>query len=382
VENGTGPVPTVYEAPEERLRIAQWLDSAAWGAIGPESINTGLGGRETALVNLGQEWAKRGHEVNCFVQRDNPFRIKYSNGGRVEFIPIGAAPAMLGGSYHDAIVSWEDPTIVAKKRIRANCGKFIVGMQVAHLPDLLPEEAEQVDNFVCLSPWAGEFLQLNEPFIKPGTIKAIPNGVYLDRYLNAELDLDMRRKAGIYFWSSSPDRGLHHLLRIWPRVLKEIDSNAVLYVAYGAKKWTSEMKWTHHAQGEVGVLIEEGLNQKNVFDVGKIGQDELAQIQGQASVLPYTCDTLAPTETGCITVTESMAAGAPVMITDVDCLPTEYASASMVIPLDVNDDDWIEGMTALREDPDLYAQLHQAGQDLAATRTWELTSQQWLDLIA
>jgi hypothetical protein len=58
----------------EKYRIAQVLRAGSqWGSVTPNTLNQkGLGGRETAIIKLAEQWALEGHEVHSFVQVDEP----------------------------------------------------------------------------------------------------------------------------------------------------------------------------------------------------------------------------------------------------------------------------------------------------------------------
>lgn len=374
-----------FASQEKPLRIAQVLSpniGSTWGEITPETINRGLGGRETALINLAKEWAYQGHEVFNFVPVQKKQQHLYPGNKIVHYIPQSATKAVLSTIPFDVVISWEEPAVFSWPDVVETVPVKLVGMQVAHL--WMPEDVEpNVDGYVCLSNWAKNFLHdFSDSGIALDKIEVVPNGVNLERYQSLSyLTNDLRRQGNEFFYSSSPDRGLHHLLRIWPRVRNEIRKDALLRVGYGATRWTKEFKWSHHMHGEAALQVEIGLKQQGVIDVGLVGQFDLAKIQAKSALLPYTCDTMSPTETGCITVVEAMAAWCPVVTTDCDCLGEEYSSVAKIVPLPFDDDTFLEAMSEVLNDKDIYEDLVLKGHKMAEARSWKNTSQQWMKII-
>jgi glycosyltransferase involved in cell wall biosynthesis len=384
VQVGTSFNGDINKNEKRPLRIAQVLSpniGSSWGEITPETLNKGLGGRETAVINLSKEWALQGHEVYNFVPIERTQHYWYGK-YTVHYVNQAATKAVLSTVPFDVIISWEEPAVFSWPEVVESVPVKLIGMQVAHL--WIPENIEpNVDGYVCLSDWARRFLNdFSDSGIPLDKIHIIPNGVNLERYRTFPYqDPDLRRLGKEFFYSSSPDRGLHHLLRIWPRVRNEIRKDAILRVGYGATRWTKEFKWSHHMHGEAALQVDVGLRQRGVIDIGLVGQFDLAKIQSKAIMLPYTCDTMSPTETGCITVVEAMAAHCPVVTTDCDCLGEEYGEAAKIVPLPFDDDKFLEAMSEVLNDKDIYEELTLKGYKVAEERTWQRTSMQWMELI-
>jgi glycosyltransferase involved in cell wall biosynthesis len=368
-----------YPAAAQKLRIVQVLEGASWGELTPDTLNKGLGGRETALLQLGLQWARDGHHVMCFVASRHPFRQRFESGGEFETVDIKLAAHYLISTYQDVVIAWEHPTLFSYKNIAQNVKLKIVGMQVAHFLGIDEEAAKDIDAIVVLSDWAKRFLVETEPYLSRIPIHVVPNGVDLTRYPLLKHN-KWRRTSGRFFYSSSPDRGLIHLLRAWFRIKNHIH-DAELLVAYGATRYTNEMKWTHYVQGEMALEIERLLRQPGITDIGLVGQKQLADIQMGCSMLAYPCDTMSPTETGCITVTEALAARCPVVTTDCDCLGEEYGSVAQIVPLPYDEDAFLEAMFTILESESHYEAMQNAGREFAEARSWQLTSRAWMDLI-
>lgn len=365
------------------MEIAQILPpgTAGWGDVGLDSLTKGIGGRETAVLQLGLKWAEAGHSVTCFVPRKDTWDAKGLGplGGTLRLVPQAAAPSVLAAWTFDAVVAWEVPEYLAG--IRDDAFR-VVGMQVAHLQE---HDQGVVDRYVALSPWAADFLA-DQAQIDRARIDCVPNGVDLGRFEGVRhTSLEERLRSPKVIYSSSPDRGLHHLLRLWPRLRREVlGPNSSLLVGYGATRWTSgPTKWSHNVQADVAAEIERGLKQEGVVDLGLVGQGELAELQASSLLMTYTCDTMQPTETGCITVTEALAAELPAVITDCDCLGSEYGDVTECVPLGLgfDDDAYVRAVTRVLATEGRYDELRRLGRTRAEERSWEKTSEQWLSIL-
>lgn len=366
-----------------RLRIAQLLvGDAAWGDVTLEGLKArGLGGRETAIVKLAEQWAEvHGHHVECFVPVERPHSIDYKSGGRIEWLPWKAAQVYLNTSDYDALVSWEYPQAATWNGVSGRI-PVLVGMQVAHIFTEQEYDASTA-GYVVLSRWAGDFLvEQSGGIVSWDKMHVVPNGVDLSRYGKQTVDAN-RRNLNKFFYSSSPDRGLHHLLRLWPKFRNEVAPNAELHVAYGVERWTEGTKWSHSAQGDVALEINHLLKSTpGVFNRGSLSQAVLSSLQKSSALLPYTADTMQQTETGCITITEAMAAGCPVITTDCDCIPSEYGHAARIVSLPFSEDRFLQEMHNVLVDPDLYTGLQEAGYRTAEERQWSVTASRWLSII-
>ncbi len=357
------------------MKIAQALGADAWGGVDSNSLERGIGGREGALIRLSREWARAGHEVTNFVPTQKPERIYDDSGGFFEFVPNKMATTMFATFPYQAIVAWECPEVFADPRVVERNPVRLLEMQCAHLElSNLDAANEFATGVVGLSEWHTGFLVsqgIEGPFY------VLPNGVDLEFYPYRERKGLPRRQR--FFYSSSPDRGLIHLLRLWPTITQLLPGST-LTIAYGLRKYIAERIWSHRREGEMTVEIAAPLKQPGITDVGQISHRELAKIQCASTMLAYPCDTIAPTETGCITVIEAMAAGCPVVTTDCDCLEDEFGGASVISPLPFRPDDYLGAIMTVVEDKATYIDLSARGREFAEGRQWKLIAPKWLEL--
>jgi glycosyltransferase involved in cell wall biosynthesis len=85
-----------------------------------------------------------------------------------------------------------------------------------------------------------------------------------------------------------------------------------------------------------------------------------------------------PTETGCITVVEAGAACTPAIITDADCLGSEFNQTTAQVSLPFNEDEYIDLVEEIVKDDKAYRFYQEANHDLAASRDWRIIAEDWL----
>lgn len=373
------------------MKIAQVLYAGSWGEVTPETVERGLGGRETAMIKLAESWAKSGNEVTNFVNVERGKRIIEDPGpaffkGFHEYLPINMAKAMLGNMPWDAVVAWELPSVFKDDAIKENAKVKVCEMQVAHFQNKeLKYAIEDVDYVAALSEWHGQFLYHSGLEKMKGDIVVLPNGVDMDRYPYQEFVKKINsyqvKSNPKFVYSSSPDRGLWHILKTWPRIRKSFPK-AEIYICYGLQDYLNSNKWMHTRQAQMSIELIDLVKQPGVIDLGKIGQKDLARLQMSADAWLYPLDALWPTETGCITAVENAAAGNPLIISDGDCLYPEFGNFSQVSRLPFDQDDFLQKIETTLGEKKLYREMQERGREFAETRTWKRIGQQWLDLFA
>ncbi|KKK55280.1 hypothetical protein LCGC14_3076120, partial [marine sediment metagenome] len=176
-----------------------------WGHFLPTDLggeDVQVGGGETAMVQLSKQLAKLGHQVIVFHDIERPG--KYDG---VDYLPTQMFMYLATQMEHDVLVTWDYPPVFRF----ADRGK--VHVVAYQLNDTVVGIYDHViDRYFHPSEWHLERFQKLYPEIAKSKCRPrMTNGIDPTRYLG---DVERNPKRVIY--SSSPDRGLHHLLRIWP----------------------------------------------------------------------------------------------------------------------------------------------------------------------
>lgn len=134
------------------------------------------------------------------------------------------------------------------------------------------------------------------------------------------------RPLNVGYWSS-PDRGLHHLLRAWPEVVKA-EPRARLHVFYEIDKY---LQLVANAVGEYGSRASElfplltlAKQDKTITFHGQVPRLKLAETQLQCRVMCYPLDPSAYVEGFGGSVNQALAAGCLTMLTPIDAFPELY----------------------------------------------------------
>ena len=380
------------ESKGAKLRIANILISGVWGSVDPSALERGIGGREGALIYLSREWAKLGHEVTNFVNVEEGSRFipereprsRYDEDpivrpGFHEYVPLSLTRPMLANFPWDVAIAWECSSSFEDHRILDNVKLKMCEMQVCHFSIAEMEAtANYCDYVAALSPWHKEFLLHQGLEMDKEEVVVFPNGVDISRYPEPKYGIKFTNNPK-FVYSSSPDRGLWHILEIWPKLRKDFPK-AELLVGYGAQNWINYNKWSHGRQGEMAVEIERLMKQPGVKDIGKIGQGELAKLQIEADAWLYPLDSIISTESGCITAIENAAAGNPIITTNCDCMATEFGRIGRIVDLPWDQDNYYNAVKDVLTDEDYYINLQKKGRKFAESRDWSLIATQWISL--
>lgn len=284
--------------------------------ISGDALSRGpLGGTETALIGMSRALASNpGNRVFVFTDTASPGTYD-----GVRWLPLGELASWAGGESADVLISIRQwiPFILpikARRRVyfspdaydqpflhRAFDATFDVNGERMALPLFEPRFfSGNVDAFFCVGKWQAETF-VNRLGFPAEKIHVTGNGVFLENF--APRPLAERGKRLIY--SSTPFRGLEHLLRLFPSVRASCPE-ATLDVfsgmgVYGMAKDEDEKLYglLYRLAAQVGAVSH-----------GSVRQDELARALCASRVFAYP-NTFE--ETFCIAVLEAQAAGTPVV---------------------------------------------------------------------
>lgn len=301
-----------------------------WGDFDPRAAyqevpgaHMQIGGGETAMVNIAYELARLGHDVSVFYggvsgQYDG---VNYA---RHTFVP-----ALPNEFWHDALIAWDVTQAFryySRSRVRVSAFQ-LNDAQIGvydHMIDLYP----------CPSKWHAKRFQALYPEMTASKFRpTITNGINPDLYASV-----VERQQYKVIYSSSPDRGLHHLLAVWPKVKAAIP-HAELHVYYDIEKWFEIIEHclehglhpnTEPRYHEVRKLLGE-LNRQGIGPVlhGGVSKWELAKAQLSSHVMCYPCDPVQPTEGFSMSCLEGLTSGAYLLTTDADALGELWSEFEM-----------------------------------------------------
>lgn len=287
-----------------------------------------LTGSESSFFNAARGLAELGHQVTVYCDVEKP--LDYCErlaGAAVHHIDNDP------GTDFDAYVSLNEPDQF--RRLPSSVkGVRIVQQQLNDFPYAMEGFDDYVDIYAFLAPVHRDHVVRVTPPINRAKAWWIPNSINLEI---SKRFLGMKKKKASMAWCSSPDRGLHRLLEMWPLILRELPE-ATLKIFYRFEPWYQQFKDHPSPIGARARFIGEcldrlGRNGENgVTLVGPIPNIQLAQELAQTEILPYTCDCITFTEGFSVSIMDACAAGAVPVIADTDAIGDIYRNIAVVLP--------------------------------------------------
>ena len=323
----------------------------------PQSLKEGgIGGSETAVINLSKEWAKKGYKVTvynwCSTQEGEYEGVNYVNYWNFNW-----------KDKFNILIAWRYPELYDLE-IDAKF-KAVDVHDVMSPADFTPSRLENIDKvFVKTQSHVDCF-----PNIPEDKFAVINNGLDLERFKG-----EVKKEPFRAIYSSTPNRGLDILLDVWHNIRQEVPE-AELHVFYGFKTFyeleknnPERMKWMK--------AIEDKVNStEGVVWHDRVDQDTLAEEFEKSSIWAY------PTyfyEISCITAMEAMASGAYPVTINYGALKETINGNGTVIDGDIYlrevQEEWTNEVIKRFKNPETYTSGREyVERDLS----WETISQQW-----
>lgn len=292
-----------YSSTPRRLGRAVnfFVASSLWEWNASHVEKTGIGASEKTIVHLARELAKEGRvnvfapvpeeEVHAGVAYWDQHKVRHID-PNVPFI-VSRAPSALAALKHKFGIEPKRP---------------FLWLQDAWYPDLNADTAKLYEKVIVLTDWHKQIMHENHgvPLDKMVCI----NNFLVEQHFTWPEDLRPKRDPHRFFYSSSPDRALIPLLKMWPAILK-LYPDATLDIFYG---WEGASKLAHITP-DWAVMYKplrdqyEALgHQTGVRSHGRVNHSVLAFEMARSAAWLYPV--LSFGETGCATAFEAMAAGA------------------------------------------------------------------------
>lgn len=316
------------------------FSTAIHGAFDLPGLYTrvGLTGSESSFFNLARSLAEAGHRVVAFCVCDAP----YDHPSGLAILPIQMLENLHQLENVSAVIAWNEPDylrfapegvpcLVAQqlndwgycgpgwyKASGSWMGQHMDGQDWHELVDgiVFPSESSEGNHV---------------PQVRGMNLHVIPNSVDLDLFMGAAAPRNPHRAV----WCSSPDRGLHHVISLWPEIRRRVP-DAELRIFYRLKPWLDRARDLADEVGKRARYIEEGLHTLTRGNFGVTVCDLVPNVQmarelRQAGVLIYPCDPVRYTEGFGCSVLDAAAGGCVPIISDADALAEVHGEASAVV---------------------------------------------------
>ncbi len=261
----------------------------------PNSLKTGLGGSETAIVYLAKLWAKLGYKVTVFgnvgAEEGDYEGVEYLNYYR--FNPMDT---------FDTLIIWRAPWNLDVD-FKAN-QIYLDLHDVPNPTEFTAERIKRVNKIFVKSRYHRNLL----PHVPEEKFVIIPNGIDKERFIWRKL----RREPQKLIYASSYDRGLFEMLMWgWPIIKKKLPK-ATLDIFYGWNLFDAVHKNNPERQMWKKKMLEL-MSQPGVTEHGRVGQKDLIKEKYRSTVHYYATNF---EEIDCISVRESAMAGCVPVMTD------------------------------------------------------------------
>lgn len=285
--------------------VRKYLPSKTWGAKeiafvanfggphfetwSPLSLERGIGGSEEAVIHLSREWTKMGYKVTVY---GDPGTEAGEYDG-VEYKP------WFEFNYKDdfnILIAWRSPFLF-KLPIKAR--KKLIDMHDLFEQEMF--EGIEYDKIMVKSKFHRELA----PGIADDKIAVISNGISVGGTSK------VKRNPQKCIYTSSYDRGLEHLLKIWPEVKKAVP-DARLDICYGWDLFDKAYADNPERKAWKARMVEM-MQQPGVTEVGRVSHKTVKRMMLASGVFAY------PTHFGeinCISAIKAQLYGCEPVVTD------------------------------------------------------------------
>lgn len=373
MEVGSDGVVVASYTPRPRLEDVAIYTGPGWEPWHPTDIVTrGLGGSETAAVRLAEELSALGFVVTVYadVREDTCYRdVIFRHWSR--FDPLDSRAGLISSR----IPAVADRPMAARWR-----ALWVHDIDMGD--QLTPRRLQQFDHVLCLSEWHERHLAGRYPWARQKLLRT-RNGIHLPSFRPRPWE----DRAPRVLYTSSPDRGLDHLLELWPRIRERVP-DAELWYCYA--EVYDRVADADPAVGQFRDRIRELADQPGVRSVGSLPQPQLAELMCDSRVWvhPSWASLLDGPfhETSCIGAMEAQAAGCVVVASDWGALPETVRYGRLVNSGGPASARWrdafvshiVEGLT----DPEVGAAAVEHAPAAAAGLGWAGVAEQLAPLIA
>lgn len=316
------------------------------------------GGTEMLMKRLARTLAGAGHQVNVV-----------SNEPR---------EAVAGGAYWWTAAKFPaicDTLIVLDRTDRLREFQYERAIVFATAVEM-PTGEGNVDAVACLSRAHGLLLNKHTPSLAAKESLVIPPGV--------DVPEEQPKVPGRMVWCNSPDRGLIHIARMWPNILKAVPE-ATIRVTYNVRGYLERTRWMMDERGaqavEMGRWIED--NPSTVFCEMLPDPADVRTAQAVAELYAYPMDPLnAGVGIHALAAQEAAAAGCALLLSYHEGLPEVFGECADFLELPVNYTDWTHHIADILTNPERRIAMQDKARAWAAKRPWAAWESEWQDLVA
>lgn len=290
------------------------------------SINKeGVGGSETYIIEMSRNIAKTTNfdvYVFCKTKRDEIFEgVKYRNIN--EYIWF-----LNQNKIHTCIISRFSEYIPVTIYNQVD-NVFLVVHDLLPSGNVIPID-DKLKGIFCMTEWHKDYFLKVFPNMKNIT-HVFPNGINIDKYS----DISENKTKYSFIYSSFPNRGLIHLLNMFPKIKKKLPNAHLNIFCDTRNSWVQSV--AKDEMDQIERLLEE---QKDcVTNHGWVSKDKLRKFWLKSEIWLYPCTFQ---ETFCITALEAAASNTLAITTDLASLNETVGNRGVLVSGDPRSEEWQE----------------------------------------
>lgn len=320
----------------------------------------GIGGSETAVIELAKRQAKAGRKVVVYNRCDAP-----AGGKEIDGVLYKNFWEFDQRDTFDTIILWRSPQYVDHVE---NANTVIVDMHdVSNKDFFTPERLEKIDK-VMVKTECHKALYPNVPDEK---LVVAGNGIDLSRFKSKA-----KKDPNRFIYTSAPNRGLENILDAWPQIRERVPE-AELHVFYGWHTFVEShkndpaiMQWVE--------AMKEKMQQEGIVNHGRVDQKTLAEEMQKSTLWLYPTEFF---EIHCITALEMQAAKVYPITTGFAAL-AETQQSGVKIEGDPKTPEWqekfINEIQVAVENPSILKKELEVGEAYAKECSWDNVVTSWL----
>jgi UDP-glucuronate decarboxylase len=358
-----GPSPAPKSKPAARpLRIAflfdPWACTRPINASALFSDSRGLTGSEVSFVMQAIEMKRRGHDVVAYTNLSEEGEER-----GVKFLRWNRWVDADGRKDWDAAIAFIHPgglQYVKKQTLR------VFNQQVNDF-QYCPGWQKLVDVATSPSPHHQKYLETLASFPR---WEILPNGCDPSIY-----EQGLPRSRSIVY-ASSPDRGLHWVLELFPRLKRQVP-DVQCHVYYDYRPGIGEM---YERCGEPELArrfryidaVMPKLAARGVQHHKSVSREQMAKVLSTSRLLAYPCDTVRYTEGFSCTTLEAAVAGCLPVIVGTDALSEIYSDRIPVIapPYEAHRQEYFDALVKYLTDDAAYEAAQEKARGLGKMYDW------------
>lgn len=281
----------------------------------PEILKKGIGGSEEAVINLTREWAKQGYNVTVY--------NNCGQGGVWDGVTYKPWYTFNYRDKQDVLIVWRQTKLADYD---LNVGKLFIDVHdVMRDGEFTEKRIAKIDKVFFKSQAHRDLY----PMVPDEKCVIVPNGMDTSLF-----EKKVERDPYLIINTSSPDRALSALIRIFPKI-KAKEPRAKMKWAYGFDIFDLLRKTDKEAMAWKKVMLKK-MEDAGIENLGKISHDEVAKLTLSAGVMLYPTHFF---EIDCVSARKAQLGGAHVVCSDFGALSTTV-KYGYKIPSPYTNDNW------------------------------------------